>query len=668
MWNKLKKTAGKITEPLPMNIGFGMVWLLLLGLANYLGFSKFITHRIVKSVEFSIRSFANHDVPIDSRLKVFGLDDRSAAILGKPFLDKSEWAAVFTTLIKSKPAAILIDSLFTSDLYEAAPINLKLDSNATRVVTGSFLSSKEIKYRSFVPIEKIFRSGFKGTKLPDWIFQRDGSYIYGPSSTNLGFIDYVGHIQILRPTSIPLLLKDRNGTVIPHVALHASKDIIPERTGIRVDSGLIPVDGDGHTQINYLAPTDARKKIRSLKNILSATAKEKSLESINEGDIVLIIFNYSTANTDIIDSPFGRIPGGYILMSLINSTLNGKWLKELEWHWPLAIAATIAGITIGHICSVIWFWLVTAGASILITAAGIGSFVFTGQIIPWFFPLIVFTGSGLTSYSAQRFRESRIKIYLEMQMATASALQKNYFPHPDCSTDRYDIATFYHSADAVGGDWYTYYLYNNDYLYVHIGDVTGHGTSAALLASYAKGAADMVRHEYAKTNAEFIPLEVIHTSMNNILSQTDDCSALMTMISVLINLKTGASFCLNSGHRPVLVNSLKNEKVLTITSRTPYILGFREFPNEVIAGTRVLYEGDTLLLYSDGLLDVPMSRGIRCTEKILKKTLAENSNKTAKELRSALATIFSVVKNKSTDNFIDDVTFIVVRLKTIKGA
>lgn len=646
-----------------MNITFGMCWLLILFFSNYTGFSFFVTHRVVKSVEFSFRSFAKHDVPIDSRLKVFGLDDKTAAILGKPFLNKSEWAAVFQTLSLSKPAAILIDSLFTSDLYEAAPIDLNHVTKSTRVVTGSFLSSKEIKYRNIVPSGKIFQNGFKDSSTPAWIFQREGSYIYGPSSTNLGFIDFVGHIQIMRPTSVPLLFKDRNGIVIPHVALHASTSIVPEEKGIRVDSGLIPVDNEGHTEINYLTPSAAQNRVRSLKNVITAAASGKSVSTINEGDTVLLIFNYSTANTDNIDSPFGRIPGGYVLMSLINSTLNGRWLQEINWQWPLAGAAITAGIIIGHFCPVFWFWLAVAGGSAAIASLGIGCFSFASLVVPWFFPLCHFAGSALTSYGAQRFRESRVRMYLEMEMATAAALQKNYFPSPDCSTDKYEIATFYHSADAVGGDWYTYYVYNNDFLYVHIGDVTGHGTSAALLASYAKGATDMVRHEYGKTNADFIPLEVIHTSLNNILSQADSCSGLMTMISVMINLKTGASFCLNSGHRPVLVNRVNEEKVESITSRTPYILGFREFPSEVVAGSKILADQDVLLLYSDGLLDVPVSRGIRCNEKILKKVLFENGNKSVQEIRSVLAATFNVVKNRPSDPFIDDVTFIVVRLK-----
>jgi phosphoserine phosphatase RsbU/P len=252
-----------------------------------------------------------------------------------------------------------------------------------------------------------------------------------------------------------------------------------------------------------------------------------------------------------------------------------------------------------------------------------------------------------------------------MEMATAAALQKNYFPAPDFLGSSYDIATFYHSADAVGGDWYTYYLYNNDYLYVHIGDVTGHGTSAALLASYAKGATDMIRHEYTKKNATFIPLEVIHTNLNSVLSMAEDCAALMTMISVMINLKTGECFCLNSGHRPVLVtdHSESQNNVVSITSKTPFILGFREFPTAVMAGKKILQEKDILLLYSDGLIDVPVSRGIRCNERILKKLLADNHEKTAGELRQLIASTLNIAKTKPTDHFIDDVTFIVVRLK-----
>ena len=46
------------------------------------------------------------------------------------------------------------------------------------------------------------------------------------------------------------------------------------------------------------------------------------------------------------------------------------------------------------------------------------------------------------------------------------------------------LSTFFgQPAHTVGGDWFTYAIHQDRWLHVHIGDVTGHGTAAALLAA-----------------------------------------------------------------------------------------------------------------------------------------------------------------------------------------
>ena len=47
--------------------------------------------------------------------------------------------------------------------------------------------------------------------------------------------------------------------------------------------------------------------------------------SVHPGDVVVMITHYATGNTDFLDSPWGHIPGGYILLSSINSVLRGEW-------------------------------------------------------------------------------------------------------------------------------------------------------------------------------------------------------------------------------------------------------------------------------------------------------------------------------------------------------
>ncbi|NRA45437.1 MAG: hypothetical protein HRU09_10835 [Oligoflexales bacterium] len=49
---------------------------------------------------------------------------------------------------------------------------------------------------------------------------------------------------------------------------------------------------------------------------------------VEPDDIVLILPNMYTGSTDFHSSPLGYVPGGFFIASIINSTLNGKWLDQ----------------------------------------------------------------------------------------------------------------------------------------------------------------------------------------------------------------------------------------------------------------------------------------------------------------------------------------------------
>ena len=81
-------------------------------------------------------------------------------------------------------------------------------------------------------------------------------------------------------------------------------------------------------------------------------------------------------------------------------------------------------------------------------------------------------------------------------------------------------------------------------------DVTGHGTPAALVASFAKGATDMIYADWSKRGAGHPPLRLVHENLNDMLRSGVGELAFMTMFSVTIDLRKHEIFYLNSGHRP----------------------------------------------------------------------------------------------------------------------
>jgi len=72
---------------------------------------------------------------------------------------------------------------------------------------------------------------------------------------------------------------------------------------------------------------------------------------------------------------------------------------------------------------------------------------------------------------------------MEREMALAQQIQMTLLPKEPPRLPGYDIAGIYVPSNQIGGDYYDYILCSDGQLGIAIGDVTGHGTPAALLMS-----------------------------------------------------------------------------------------------------------------------------------------------------------------------------------------
>jgi sigma-B regulation protein RsbU (phosphoserine phosphatase) len=290
-------------------------------------------------------------------------------------------------------------------------------------------------------------------------------------------------------------------------------------------------------------------------------------------------------------------------------------------------------------------------------------FAWGATFVPWFFPAATLYLAGATTYAIARYDESRRRLHLELEVRTASALQRQFFPPLTAQHAHYELAAYYYPAEAVGGDWYAHRVLGERYLHLHLGDVTGHGTSAALLASFATGALDMAYAAIAPTAADGGAfLMALHDKLNGILVGMGRGMSLMTLVSVAIDLETGEAFCVNAGHRPVLVVDGARKPVRAPTRSNANILGY--LPHWDGAGpTRFQLDGDeVLLLMSDGLLDVPTSRGVRTTERSVTRLLAGLHDQRPEALRDGLVEALRLNARERYPGYPDDVTFVVVKL------
>jgi serine phosphatase RsbU (regulator of sigma subunit) len=618
----------------------------------------------VKALEFRTRLIAGRSPPLDPHLKAYALDDNTAAMLGGVRLSTDDWIKIFTALAARKPHAILVDGMFSSNQdvkKEQEDAIRALADLPSPVIVGALVTPLPIKYRSPVASDK-FLSGWTQLTEP-YTGGRPlaGARAYGPTPLYQSGFKHVGHIVQEWPARFAPAFLMKDGEAIPHIGLYAAtrREIGPD--GIRVDGHLIPSDADGLAAINFLPPALCASRVKTLRQVVEKARAGQPIEGVNEGDTVLIINNYSTGNTDILDSPFGPVPGGYIILSIINSVIRGDFIARLATDEPFILLLAGLGAAVGALSSGVVFWLALLGVMLLHLGASLAAFALGATMVPWLFPLAGFAASGLTAYARQRALESKRRNYLENEVATASALQQQFFPPPNCREARFDLAAYYVPADAVGGDWYSYRILNGRYLHMHLGDVTGHGTPAALLASFAKGATDMFYDDHPQGD---VSLAELHRSLNKIFMRESGEMMLMTLFSIAIDLETGACQYLNSGHKPAFVLTADGRAIHVLTRAGSTILGHDELPpNLEVTRSLTLAGNETILIMSDGLVDVPNSFGIKTNERTMRKMMKSLTGHTAEQARDVIVRQLGLETSRRGREVPDDITFMVTRLR-----
>ncbi len=171
-------------------------------------------------------------------------------------------------------------------------------------------------------------------------------------------------------------------------------------------------------------------------------------------------------------------------------------------------------------------------------------------------------------------------------------LPKVFPPFPNHK--EFDLFASMIAAKEVGGDFYDFFMINNDQLGFVIGDVSGKGIPAAIFMAVSR---TLIRATGLKGMA---PGECMRY-VNNLLCNESVSSMFVTVFYGIINFRTGVLEYANAGHNPpyLLRNNRAEEK---LESTGDIILGCFE---DIQFSTRKaqLNPGDGILLYTDGVTE-----------------------------------------------------------------
>ena len=183
--------------------------------------------------------------------------------------------------------------------------------------------------------------------------------------------------------------------------------------------------------------------------------------------------------------------------------------------------------------------------------------------------------------------KERIKTELDI----ATKIHASNLPTEAIKNDEYIIDGYSKPAKEVGGDFFDYYKIDDDNLAIIIGDASGKGVPAAILAIITQVMIkQLLKHEKN-------PSKVLYL-LNNQLCENNSESMFITLWLGIYNKTTKKIIFSNAGHNPPLVKDNDEFKYLDINSGI--VLGIMEdfdYINEEISFSK------EIVLYTDGITD-----------------------------------------------------------------
>lgn len=201
------------------------------------------------------------------------------------------------------------------------------------------------------------------------------------------------------------------------------------------------------------------------------------------------------------------------------------------------------------------------------------------------------TVAALKGYIAEA--AARIDKELEVAKVIQSSTLPSVFPPYPERTD-FDIFAEMHTAKEVGGDFYDFYLLDENRLAFLIADVSGKGITAAMFMMKAK----TLIKSYAEKEDD---VAGILTKANAALCEGNDAEMFVTCFMGILDLATGKLAFANAGHNPPILRQAGGEAEF-LRFRPGFVLGEMEHIR-YRAGELSLNPGDEIYLYTDGVTE-----------------------------------------------------------------
>ncbi len=187
---------------------------------------------------------------------------------------------------------------------------------------------------------------------------------------------------------------------------------------------------------------------------------------------------------------------------------------------------------------------------------------------------------------------------IDAELALAAKIQAAFLPHefpafPD--RGEFELYADMTPAKEVGGDFYDFFLVDQDHLALVMADVSGKGLPAALFMAASK---DKIRHSVMKHGTD---VAVAMREVNTNLIKENEAKLFVTVWLGVFTISAGHMDYVNAGHEYPAISRGGEEFIAEEDVHSAPVAARKKTVFE--AGSFEMRPGDTLYLYTDGVTE-----------------------------------------------------------------
>ena len=242
------------------------------------------------------------------------------------------------------------------------------------------------------------------------------------------------------------------------------------------------------------------------------------------------------------------------------------------------------------------------------------------------------------------------KIGAELHVATQ--IQKGMLSDKFDICSAVDINAIMNPAKEVGGDFYDFFMVDQNHFALVVADVSGKGIPAALFMARSMTVIRML-------TKPGVLLSEVFEKANNYLCENNQEGLFVTAFEAILDIRTGKMEYVNAGHeKPFIRDKSGNYSVIEV--EPGFVLGAIE-DIEYNTGTIQMEPGDRFIEYTDGVAEATNVNNELFGEKRLEECLNNNSGE---DVRSILQAILQDIDKftMGADQF-DDITILAMEYK-----